>query len=139
MECIWSGFGCLPDAAKYIREEVFIREQGFQNELDDIDQRSYHVLLRHDGKDIGTARIFSDDGNQTIHIGRVAVLKQERGGKGKLLLDACRQKARELGAKRLILGAQCRVIKFYEQNGFHAFGERYDEEGCPHQMMEKLV
>ena len=31
------------------------------------------------------------------------------------------------------------TMKFYEKNGFQPFGDIYDEEGCPHQMMEKKL
>ena len=37
-------FNVLPIEAKMIREQVFIKEQGFQNEFDDIDARSWHLL-----------------------------------------------------------------------------------------------
>ena len=30
-------------------------------------------------------------------------------------------------------------MNFYEKNGFQPFGEGYDDEGCPHQMMEKKL
>lgn len=138
MNCRWSAFGCLPDAAKQIRTEIFVREQGFDEEFDDMDMCSYHALLQRDGRDIGTARIFFEDDRQTMHIGRVAVLKSERGsGSGSILLSACEQKAKQLGAQRVILGAQCRAMKFYERNGFRAFGECFDDQGYPHRMMEK--
>ena len=139
MEYIWSALGCLPEAAKQIRTEVFIQEQGFADEFDDLDACSYHVLQRQDGTDIGTARIFWESDRRTMHIGRVAVLKAARGGRGSMLLSACERKAKQLGAQRVILGAQCRARKFYEQNGFRAFGACFDDQGCPHQMMEKML
>lgn len=140
MECNWSAFGCLPERAKQIRTEVFVREQGFQEEFDDMDVCSYHALLQCDGREIGTARMFFEDDPNTMHIGRVAVLKPERGGgSGSMLLSACEQKAKQLGARRVVLGAQCRAMKFYERNGFRAFGECFDDQGCPHRMMEKLL
>lgn len=140
MDWVWSAFGYLPDAARRIREEVFMREQGFCNEFDETDAQSYHVLLCRGGAPIGTARLFSEDGNHTMHIGRVAVRRQERGGgSGSALLSACCEKSKRLGARRIVLGAQCRAIQFYEKNGFHPYGACYDDEGCPHQMMEKIL
>ena len=140
MEYIWSAPGHLPEAAKRIRTEVFVREQGFAEEFDDMDLCSYHVLLRQNEKDIGTARMFWEEDRQTIHIGRVALLKTVRGcGLGSKLLSACEYKAKQLGAQRVILGAQCRAMKFYGENGFQAFGECFDDQGCPHQMMEKTI
>ena len=140
MDCIWSEYGELPEAAAAIRTEVFVHEQGFCNELDEIDSRSWHVLLRRGGRAIGTARIFFEEENDTIHIGRVAVLREERGGgSGSALLRACSEKARQLGAARLVLGAQCRAMDFYTKNGVQPFGGGYMDEGCPHQMMEKKL
>ena len=140
MDCIWSRYGELPPEAAHIRETVFMQEQGFCSEFDETDGQSYHVLLRRDGRAIGTARLFSENDNHSMHIGRVAVLREERGGgSGSALLTECCEKARALGAQRLVLGAQCRAMKFYEKNGFQPFGEGYDDEGCPHQMMEKKL
>lgn len=140
MDCIWSALGCIPDTARQIRTEVFVEEQGFQQEFDQVDQKSYHLLLCRNGRAIGTARLFSEDANRTMHIGRVAVRQEERhDGSGSAILEACCEKARQLHAERLILGAQCRAVHFYEKNGFHAFGDCYDDEGCPHQMMEKQL
>ncbi len=35
----------LPKDAKFIREEVFMKEQGFLNEFDDIDSRCLHLVI----------------------------------------------------------------------------------------------
>lgn len=140
MEWIWSDFGCLPEAARRIRETVFMQEQGFCHEFDETDDHSWHVLLYRDGEAVGTARLFSEQNADAMHIGRVAVLKQVRGnGGGSALLQACCEKAVQLGVKKVILGAQCRAVSFYEKSGFQPFGTIYDEEGCPHQMMEKKL
>ena len=122
MEWTWSDFGCLPEAARRIRETVFMQEQGFCEEFDELDACSWHVLLYQDGEALGTARLFSEQGTDNMHIGRVAVLKPARGGgSGSVLLQACCEKAVQLGAKKAVLGAQCRAIPFYEKNGFQPF------------------
>lgn len=139
MHWIWSEYGELPEEARHIRVEVFTEEQGFCQEFDDIDSQSYHLLLMDEDQAIGTARIFFD-ADHTLHIGRVAVRKVRRsGGCGSAVLTACCEKAKQLGAVRAVLGAQCRAMKFYEKNGFAAFGDLYDDEGCPHRMMEKRL
>lgn len=48
----------LPKEAKDIRREVFIDEQGFKNEFDDIDITAIHLVCYDKEKPIGTARIF---------------------------------------------------------------------------------
>ena len=70
-------FDNLPQEAKDIRTAVFIDEQGFKNEFDEIDDTAKHILIYHDGKAVGVARFFSEDGKE-YHIGRVAVLKPYR-------------------------------------------------------------
>lgn len=81
-------FDNLPQEAKDIRTAVFIDEQGFKNEFDEIDDTAKHILIYHDGKAVGIARFFSEDGKE-YHIGRVAVLKPYRKyGYGKEIIFA---------------------------------------------------
>lgn len=35
----------LPDEAKRIREQVFIKEQGFENEFDQTDEQAVHIVV----------------------------------------------------------------------------------------------
>ena len=59
-------YGELPSEAKNIREEVFMREQGFSEELefDDIDQTAWHIVLTSRGKPVGTGRLFVRNPNR---------------------------------------------------------------------------
>ena len=139
MQYIWSEQGQLPVQAQRIRRDVFMQEQGFCDEFDAVDKKSWHVLLQTNGKTIGTARMFWEQ-NHVMHIGRVAVCKDARGGgNGARILQACCEKAKAVGAKRVILGAQCRAVEFYKKSRFAPYGEIFDDEGCPHQMMEKKL
>ena len=47
----------LIEDAKMIRQKVFVEEQGFENEFDDIDQRSLHLVVYQDNEPIGCARM----------------------------------------------------------------------------------
>ena len=69
-------FTSLPQDAKDIRIEVFMNEQGFENEFDEIDTISHHIVVFDEGKPIGTCRFFKENNHYTI--GRVAVLKEYR-------------------------------------------------------------
>lgn len=131
-------FSELPAAAKAIREEVFVREQGFAEEFDEIDAKAVHILLFFGQKAIGTCRFFQSGG--TWLIGRVAVLREFRGkGCGKMLLQAAEQEMRKFGATSCSLHAQCRAMEFYARCGYFPCGEPFDEEGCPHILMQKLL
>ena len=111
-------FSDLPAEAKNIREEVFVREQGFTEEFDEIDAKAVHIWL----------------------IGRVAVLRAFRGkGCGKMLLLAAEQEIRNNGATSCSLHAQCRAMDFYTRCGYSPCGEPFDEEGCPHILMQKFL
>lgn len=128
----------FPIDAKAIRQEVFVDEQGFQNEFDDIDNIAHHLLLYVDGQAAACCRLFPSQKEDTYIMGRLAVRKQFRGkAYGKLILQEaekwlCQQKIRTLE-----LSAQVRVKTFYEALGYTASGDEYLDEYCPHIHMEK--
>lgn len=131
-------FDKLPEEAREIRLEVFVREQGFENEFDDIDERCLHLVLYENGFPAAAGRLYKADGVYTL--GRVAVRKSFRGkGLGSEVIKLLEEKAREEGAERTVLSAQCRVRKFYESIGYTASGEVYLDEFCEHIHMEKLL
>lgn len=120
----------------FVRKKVFMEEQGFQNEFDEIDEIAHHLLFLDDEAPIATARLFFYE--NCWHIGRVCVLKEYRGNRiGQFLIEECLHKAKELRKSNLVrLGAQVRAMPFYEKLGFTPCSEEYDDEGCPHIMME---
>ena len=131
-------FSALPPEARAIREEVFVREQGFVNEFDDIDGRAVHVVLYRGGEPAGTCRVFAEGGR--AHIGRVAVRRALRGqGAGGMLLAAAEEAAREMGFAEVALAAQVRARGFYEKYGYTACGAPFDEDGCPHILLQKRL
>ncbi len=139
MECIKIHCKLHKDAIN-IRQKVFVEEQKFVNEFDDKDDVSFHFVIYKNGTAAGTARMFTEDGGESFHIGRVAVLPEYRkDGFGSKLVKAALKKASELGAKKVVLSAQCRVQHFYESLGFSASGEIYYDEYCPHVHMEKTL
>ena len=48
----------ITDEIKQIRIDVFMKEQGFEDEFDEIDEIAKFVLLSIDGKPAGTCRYF---------------------------------------------------------------------------------
>lgn len=124
---------------KALRTEVFIDEQGFENEFDETDNKATHVLI-YDGKTpIATGRLYSDDG-QSYHIGRVCVKKEYRGKKlGRRVLSALEEDARKAGGSEVKLSAQCRAKEFYEKCGYTATDDQHDDEGVPHVTMIKKL
>lgn len=54
-------FQTIPQQAVEIRQKVFVDEQGFQNEFDDIDLIAVHFVLFDDlDVPIATCRVFKD-------------------------------------------------------------------------------
>ncbi len=135
---IFKFYNQLHEDAKMIRQKVFVEEQGFENEFDDIDERSFHLVVYQNNKAIGCARMYSD--GQDMILGRIAVLKEYRALHiGSHILDALEKKARELGYNHVCLSAQVRAKEFYHKNGYKDFGEEYLDEYCPHVQMKKVL
>lgn len=134
-------YNMIPQEARDIRQKVFIEEQGFAEEFDDIDNTASHIMLYDGGKAVGTARVYREDNVDGVwHIGRVALLKEARGKQlGRALIMAAEEVAREAGAKAIELSSQSRVIQFYEHCGYRAVGEDYIEEDCLHRRMVKRL
>ena len=128
----------LIEDAKMIRQKVFVEEQGFENEFDDIDQRSLHLVVYQDNEPIGCARMYPERENMIL--GRIAVVKEYRALHiGSDILHVLELKAKELNYQTVCLSAQVRAKSFYQKNGYIHFGEEYLDEYCPHVYMKKKI
>lgn len=126
----------LVEDAKMIRQKVFVEEQGFENEFDDIDNNCLHLVAYQDDEAIGCARMYSD--GQDMILGRIAVLKEHRALHiGSDIVHVLETKAKELNYQTVCLSAQVRAKSFYEKNGYMTFGQEYLDEYCPHVHMKK--
>ena len=131
-------FTTLPQDAKDIRIEVFMKEQGFKNEFDEIDTISHHIGVFDEGKPIGTCRFFKENNHYTI--GRVAVLKKYRNLHiGNSLLESAENEIKKLNGDLIVVHAQVRIRPFYEKQGYIQFGQIDDDEGVPHVWMKKKI
>ena len=119
-----------------IRRVVFTEEQGVsvEDDVDGRDDEALHLLAVKNGVPVGTARMLLS--GTTGKIGRVAVLKSERGtGLGKALIEAACDLLKKRGLETAKLGAQTHAIGFYEALGFVARGPEFDDAGIPHREM----
>ena len=131
-------FDYLPQEAFQIRVKVFMDEQGFVDEMDDIDSVSIHFLVFDNEKAVATCRIFKKDGEYIL--GRFAVLMEcRKQGIGRLLLQKVEEKVLELGGSSLSLHSQIRAKQFYEKCGYISYGEVELEENYPHIWMKKIL
>lgn len=131
----------IPTHAKEIRQKVFIDEQGFHNEFDDIDETAAHIVMYdEDNIPIATCRVFWDAAMNTHILGRLAVIKEYRGKNiGSVIVKEAEKYIQKNGGKCIALHAQCRITAFYKKLGFNEFGDINDDEGCPHIWMKKRL
>jgi predicted GNAT family N-acyltransferase len=129
----------LNEDIRMIRTTVFIKEQGFSDEFDDIDAHACHVVLYQNGQPIACGRTFPDENTPGgYYIGRIAVLTAFREKQvGSEVLNLLEDHVRMQGGTRATLSAQQQARGFYEKRGYHAQGSAYLDEGCPHILMVK--
>ncbi len=122
-----------------IRTEIFMKEQGFENEFDEIDEQCMHLVIYDKVTPIGTCRFYSQDNNQYV-IGRIAVLSSYRSmGIGKVIVEKAEEYIKKIGGIEVTLSAQVRVQGFYKRMGYACEGEPYLDEYCPHILMKKTL
>ncbi|MFB9080747.1 GNAT family N-acetyltransferase [Flavobacterium procerum] len=119
-----------------LRSEIFVVEQNCAYlDLDNKDQKSFHLLYYVDGEFAGATRLLPAGlSYNEISIGRVVIASTHRGlGLGVKLMEAsiagCEEK---FGKSPIRIGAQYHLSKFYQSLGFVEQGEVYDEDGIPH-------
>ncbi len=124
-----------------IRRVVFIEGQNIsvEDEIDGRDAESEHYLLKVNEVAAGTARVRYTD--EKAKIERVAILPTYQGqGLGKdlmyYIIDDIKLSNR---CKKVVLGAQTYIIKFYENLGFNICSQEYMDAGIPHKDMELLL
>lgn len=131
----------IPQDARRIREAVFLDEQGFENEYDENDTIAKHIVIYDDNnKALGTCRVYFDKDIGCYHIGRIAVIKEYRGGGlGRLLVTEAEKIAKALGGADVFIGGQVRVKDFYIKLGYSPIGDEYIEENVAHIGLKKPI
>ena len=128
----------LQEDAMNIRRNVFMTEQGYKNEFDEIDGKALHIVIYDNEKPVTTCRIYQE-GNSYV-LGRIAVDKACRGKNlGTVILAEAEKIVLQKGGKEIILHAQCRVRGFYENSGYEGYGLIGEDEGHPHIWMRKAI
>ncbi|MCO6524875.1 MAG: GNAT family N-acetyltransferase [Candidatus Schmidhempelia sp.] len=124
----------LINDALSIRQQVFIKEQGFNPllEIDKYDDVALHIVAYTNNEPVGVARlIFKENGKAKI--GRVAVLKAYRqSGVGKQLIEFLINYAQQHHLSELNLSSQLQAKHFYTKLGFQPQSEVYLEEEVEH-------
>lgn len=130
-----------------LRVDIFVHEQQTPYaEIEDIDaaDSTMHVLawsahrLSEDlTRDlVGTARLFLDTwaGEEVVRLGRIAVAAEQRGSglATELIHQSLRFAAERAPEHDVIIAAQEKLQSYYEDFGFRASGDSFDDAGVPH-------
>lgn len=134
----------LPQDAANIRKDVFMEEQGFFNEFDEIDKSATHIIMYENQNPVATCRIYYCKSHKCYSIGRIAVAKMYRGKQygAKILSYAEKEIAKIADSQQpavIGLSAQKQAVGFYEKQGYHTAGNFYSDENCLHIRMEKVI
>lgn len=124
-------------AAFDLRYEVFCNEQGvpLELELDEHDADALHLVAVEDGDVLATCRLLR--AGDTVKFGRLVVARPaRRRGIAAAMLAETERRARQMRARRLVLSAQTYTMQLYEDAGYAAFGDTYDDAGIEHISME---
>lgn len=153
------------DDAFFVRNAVFVEEQGYDNEYDAVDDAPtcIHLTAYVDGVLVGCARTFplateravvehahavpscefdeGATGESTYLLGRVAVLPAfRRAGLAGTLVTAAERAAQEAGALVMKLHSQEYVSGLYAKLGYTQISDvDYEDEGQPHVWMAKRL
>ena len=130
----------LSEDARKIREEVFMKEQGFEQEFDETDNRASCMTVYNDAEPVACCRYFRGGRDGEIVLGRLAVKQEYRGRHiGEKIIKEVEKEAKMVGARFISLSAQVQAVNFYKKQGFQEKGEIYYEEYCEHIHMEKVI
>jgi|SRR5690554_3647286 len=118
------------------RVEIFVVEQNCPySEIDNNDQKAFHLYKEEGGEIIAYSRIFaSGDYYKEASIGRVIVKeKYRKAGLGKeLMKESLKFLRKELREKAVKIQAQDYLRKFYGSFGFELISEVYMMDNLPH-------
>ena len=123
------------------RFEVFVCEQEITDEqdFDDKDKVSYHMMLKDEGRIIAYSRIVPKKvAYENISIGRVLVLKgyRRKGIAQKMMKSALEFIKNNLNENVVVLSAQEYAKEMYLSVGFKVVSDIYDEVNIPHVKMK---
>ena len=130
----------LPNEGAYVRQQVFINEQGFPYDYDAKDEVSVHFVMFENGTPVAACRVFASEKRGEFILGRLAVLKPFRKqGKGAKMVGFALNYVKNHGGESLILHSQIHSVSFYEKIGFEVYGDVEDDAGAPHIWMRKFL
>ena len=134
------------DRCLEIRKEVFVKEQGVDEELEvdeyDVspDACVHFLLLDDSGQAVGASRMKRFE-EGTAKLQRIAVRRSMRGlGYGRMLLSAMEHQAAAEGYRYTVLDAQVQAECFYTKQGYKVISDQpFMDAGIVHVRMRKKL
>lgn len=129
----------LFDILKLRQDVFFVEENIIYPDLDDIDKEAIHVFTTISGEVASYARVYWDEAEKRVKIGRVATAAEHRGkGLASGIIRRCIEAAKkDFHADEVWLDAQIHATSFYESLGFKVASGRFMEAGIEHVRMVK--
>ena len=117
-----------------LRVSVFVVEQNCPyQEIDDADQKAYHVYLKDETGIQAYFRVLPKGVTfKEASVGRVIAIKRRCGLGSQILLEGIKIAKERFGAKSIVIGAQVYSRGLYEKAGFVQSTPEYLEDGIPH-------
>ena len=136
MEYLMKDFNSLSGSEVYeilkVRSAIFVVEQDVvYQDIDDIDYKSLHCIIREGNKVLAYMRVYQDDEGYT-HLGRVLTLNHGDGLGRKMMEHFLPMAKKAMPAPQIIIHAQCYARGYYEKFGFEKSSEEFLEDGIPH-------
>lgn len=120
-----------------LRVAVFVVEQNCPyQEIDDKDQKSYHMFYKENGEILAYLRVVDKGVSfDEVSIGRVISAQRRRGMGSMLIAEGIAFAKEKMSAKAIKIEAQTYAKPFYEKQGFKQVSEEFLEDGIPHILM----
>lgn len=123
-----------------VRINVFVKEQGVpqENEIDQNEEKSEHVILSDAGKIIGTGRVRYF--GSLAKLERICVLPEYRKSQaGRMIVEGLELLAKAKGMTKAKLHGQTQAEGFYHKQGYKTSSEVFMEDGIPHVLLLKAL
>lgn len=117
-----------------LRFEVFVSEQNsIYDEYDNKDYAAIHFFIENKQEVIGYLRLYKKS-STSVSFGRIVVNKdyRKKGLGRKLVQEAINYSKSNLNVGDIQISAQYYLKEFYEEFGFEATSEAYDDGGVLH-------
>ena len=117
-----------------LRVSVFVVEQNCPyQEIDDADQKAYHVYLKDETGIQAYLRVLPKGVTfQEASVGRVIAVKRRCGLGSRILSEGIKLAKERFGAECIVMGAQVYARGLYEKAGFVQSSSEFLEDGIPH-------